>query len=147
MPLVSVSFHQSCPKFWWYAFYRQHKPPSSPEQRIFPLISSLQQFDKSFVSHHFCYGVSDVNSFLRQYRLNSPTLLWDYSQIVPLNQIFFFPREPLDQLEISALTECKLKQFSGDLIAGAPSPFTCLPHARLFSLSPTTSKRLLHGLF
>ena len=87
MPLVSVSFHQSCPKFWWYAFYRQHKPPSSPEQRIFPLVSSLQQFDKSFVSRHFCYGVSDVNSFLRQYRLNSPTLLWDYSHIVPLNQI------------------------------------------------------------
>ena len=87
MPLVSVSFHQSCPKFWWYAFYRQHKAPSSPEQRIFPLISSLQQFDKSFVSRHFCYGVSDVNSFLRQYRLNSPTLLWDYSHIVPLNQI------------------------------------------------------------
>ena len=25
-------------KFWWYAFHRQHKPPSSPEQRIFPLI-------------------------------------------------------------------------------------------------------------
>ena len=40
-----------------------------------------------FLSRHFCYGVSDVNSFLRQYRLNSPTLLWDYSHIVPLNQI------------------------------------------------------------
>ena len=91
MPLISVSFHQSRPKFWWYAFYRQHKPPSSPEQRIFPLISSLQQFDKSFVSRHFCYGVSDVNSFLRQYRLNSPTLLWDYSHIVPLNQIEVTP--------------------------------------------------------
>ena len=25
-------------KFWWYAFQRQHKPPSSPEQRI--IISS-----------------------------------------------------------------------------------------------------------
>ena len=25
-------------KFWWYAFHRQHKPPSSPEQRTFPLI-------------------------------------------------------------------------------------------------------------
>ena len=25
-------------KFWWYVFHRQHKPPSSPEQRIFPLI-------------------------------------------------------------------------------------------------------------
>ena len=25
-------------KFWWYAFHRQYKPPSSPEQRIFPLI-------------------------------------------------------------------------------------------------------------
>ena len=25
-------------KFWWYTFHRQHKPPSSPEQRMFPLI-------------------------------------------------------------------------------------------------------------
>ena len=25
-------------KFWWYTFHRQHKSPSSPEQRIFPLI-------------------------------------------------------------------------------------------------------------
>ena len=25
-------------KFWWHTFHRQHKPPSSPEQRIFPLI-------------------------------------------------------------------------------------------------------------
>ena len=25
-------------KFWWYAFHRQRKPLSSPEQRIFPLI-------------------------------------------------------------------------------------------------------------
>ena len=25
-------------KFWWYASHRQHKPSSSPEQRIFPLI-------------------------------------------------------------------------------------------------------------
>ena len=41
----------------------------------------------NLVSRHFCYGASDVNSFLRQYRLNSPTLLWDYSHTVPLNQI------------------------------------------------------------
>ena len=25
-------------KFWWHAFHRQHRPPISPEQRIFPLI-------------------------------------------------------------------------------------------------------------
>ena len=25
-------------KFWWYTFHRQHKLPSYPEQRIFPLI-------------------------------------------------------------------------------------------------------------
>ena len=25
-------------KFWWYALHRRHKPPSSPEERIFPLI-------------------------------------------------------------------------------------------------------------
>ena len=34
----------------------------------------------------------------------------------------FFPREPLDQLEISAITECELKRFSGAFRAGAPSP-------------------------
>ena len=32
-------------KFWWYTFHRQHKPPSSPEQRIFPLtfIATIRQ--------------------------------------------------------------------------------------------------------
>ena len=58
----------------------------------------------------------------------------------------FFPREPLDQLEISALTECELKRFSGAFSAGAPSPLACLPRARPFSLSPATSKRLLRRL-
>ena len=58
----------------------------------------------------------------------------------------FFPREPLDQVEISALTECELKRFSGAFRAGAPSPLACIPRARPLSLSPTTSKRLLHRL-
>ena len=35
----------------------------------------------------FWQCVSDVNSFHREYRLNTPTFLWDYSHIVPLNQI------------------------------------------------------------
>ena len=30
---------------------------------------------------------ANVNSFHREYRLNTPTFLWDYSHIVPLNQI------------------------------------------------------------
>ena len=38
------------------------------------------------------------------------------------------------------------KRFSGAFRAGAPSPLACLPLARPFSLSPTTSKRLLHRL-
>ena len=59
----------------------------------------------------------------------------------------FFPREPLDQLEISAITECELKRFSGAFRAGAPSPLVCLPRACPFSLSPTTSKRLLRKLY
>ena len=57
-----------------------------------------------------------------------------------------FPREPLDQLEISALTECELQRFSGAFRAGAPSPLACLPSARPFSLSFTTSKCLLRRL-
>ena len=60
MSLVSVSFHQSCPSF---------------------------DGIRSFVSRRFCWCVSDVNSFHREYRLNTPTFLWDYSHIVPLNQI------------------------------------------------------------
>ena len=58
----------------------------------------------------------------------------------------FFTREPLDQLEISTLTECELKRFSGAFRAGAPSPLACLPLARPFSLSFTTSTRLLRRL-
>ena len=38
------------------------------------------------------------------------------------------------------------KRFSGAFRAGAPSPLACLPLARPFSLSPTTSKRLLRRL-
>ena len=34
----------------------------------------------------------------------------------------------------------------GAFRAGAPSPLTCLPHARPFFLAPTTSKRLLRRL-
>ena len=59
---------------------------------------------------------------------------------------YFFPREPLDQLEITALTECKLKLFSWILRAGAPSPLSYLPLALPFFLVPTTSKRLLRRL-
>ena len=75
-------------KFWWYAFHQQHKPPSSPEQRIYPLIviATIRQI--------FCLSPlllkrirSNVSSFLREYRLNILTFLWDYSHIVPLKQI------------------------------------------------------------
>ena len=86
MPLVSVSFHQSCP-----SFDGIRSIDSTSRQVLlskeYLLWSSLQRFDKSFVSCHFCYFVSDVNSFHREYRLNTPTFLWDYSHIVPLNQI------------------------------------------------------------
>ena len=49
-------------------------------------------------------------------------------------------------MEISALTECELKRFSGAFRAGASSALACLPRARPFSLSPATSKRLLRRL-
>ena len=45
----------------------------------------------------------------------------------------FFSWEPLDQLEISALTEWELKRFS----------LACLPLGHPFSLAPTNSKCLL----
>ena len=54
----------------------------------------------------------------------------------------FFQSHAPDKLEISALTECELKRFSGAFRAGAQSPLACLPRTRPFSLSLTTSKRL-----
>ena len=55
----------------------------------------------------------------------------------------FFSWEPLDQLEISALTECELKRFSWAFRAGASSPLACLPLGHPFSLAPTNCKCLL----
>ena len=134
-------------------------------------------------------SANDVNSFHCEYQLNTPTVRWDYSHIVPLNQIEvtsetwtsivynlvvsgasgviwdlhyvvhvllidsflaprvnFFPREPLDLLEISALTEWELKRFLEAFGAGAPRPLACLPHVHLFSPLPTTSKHLIRRL-
>ena len=86
MPLVRVSIHQSCP-----SFDRIRSIDNTSRQVLLSkeyfLWSSLQRFDKSFVSRHFCWCVSYVNSFHREYRLNSPTFLWDYSHIAPLNKI------------------------------------------------------------
>ena len=86
MPLVSVSFHQSCPSFDGIRSIDNTSRQVLLSKEYF-LWSSLQRFDKSFVSRHFCWCVSDVNSFHREYRLNTLTFLWDYSHIVPLNQI------------------------------------------------------------
>ena len=86
MPLVSVSFHQSCPCCDGIRSIDSTSRQVLLSKEYF-LWSSLQQFDKSFVSRHFCWCVSDVNSFHREYRLNTPTFLWDHSHIVPLNQI------------------------------------------------------------
>ena len=86
MPLVSVSFHQSCPSFDGIRSIDNTSRQVLLSKEYF-LWSSLQRFDKSFVSRHFCWCVSDVNSFHREYRLNTPTFLWDYSHIVPLKQI------------------------------------------------------------
>ena len=86
MPLVSVSFHQSCPSFDGIRSIDSTSRQVLLSKEYF-LWSSLQRFDKSFVSRHFCWCVSDVNSFHREYRLNTLTFLWDYSHIVPLNQI------------------------------------------------------------
>ena len=150
-------------KLWWYAFHRQHKPPSSLEQRIFPLIFIVTirqvfclsplplmriwcQFFPSWVPF-------DHSNFSLRLRPHSP-IKPDWSDLQTLNfhciqfirsslrcpftidwQSNFFPREPLDQLEKSALTECELKRFSGAFRAGAPSPLECLPRAPVFSFT------------
>ena len=85
MTLVSVSFHQSCPSFDGIRSIDNTSRQVLLSEEYF-LWSSLPRFHKSFVSRHFCSCVSDVNSFHREYRLNAPTFLWDYSYIVPLNQ-------------------------------------------------------------
>ena len=69
-------------KFWWYAFHRQHKPPSSPEQRTFPLIfiATIRQI--------FCLSslllMRIWYQFFPSWILFTPTFPWDYSHIVPL---------------------------------------------------------------
>ena len=73
-------------KFWWYASHRQHKPSSSPEQRIFPLIfiATMRQI--------FCLSPLVLRRIWCHF---FPTWIpfehfnffpWDYSHIVPLNQ-------------------------------------------------------------
>ena len=136
MPLVSVSFHQSCPSFDGMRSIDNTSRQVLPSKEYF-LWSSLQRFDKSFVSRHFCWCVSDVNSFLRKYRLI-------YSFLAQRG--YFFPREPLDQLKTPALTECELKKFWLAFRAGVLSPLACLPLARPCFFAPTTFKRLLRRL-
>ena len=84
--MLSVSFHQSCLSFDGMRSIDNTSRQVLLSKEYF-LWSSLQRFDKSFVSRHFCWCVSYVNSFHREYRLNSPTFLWDYSHIAPLNKI------------------------------------------------------------
>ena len=81
MPLVSVSFHQSCPSFDGMRSIDSTSRQVLLSKEYF-LWSSLQRFDKSFVSRHFCWCVSDVNSFHREYHLNTPTFLWDHSHSI-----------------------------------------------------------------
>ena len=53
---------------------------------------------------------------------------------------YFFLWEPLNQLEISALTECELKWFSWAFRAGVSSPFTSLSRAHNFQVPATWAK-------
>ena len=71
-------------KFWWYTFHRQHKPPSSPEQRMFPLIviATIRQI--------FCLSPLLLTRVWCQFFpswIPFEHFLWDYSHVVPLNQI------------------------------------------------------------
>ena len=179
-------------KFWWYAFHRQHKSPSSPEQRIFPLIfiSSIRQivlspttsanaYQMSILSImntvwtlHFFFEITATYILvpLNQIEVTSETwtsvilfggirswwcnirpslrcpctINWQFSLLAQL--LFLSGASQPILLEVSALTECRLKQFSWAFGVGTPSPLTCLPIAGLFFLVPTTSKRLLRRL-
>ena len=82
MPLASVSFHQSCPSFDGIRSIDNTSRHCSPEQRIFPLIfRQIFCLSPLLVMRIWC------QFFHREYRLNTPTFLLDYSHIVPLNQI------------------------------------------------------------
>ena len=59
----------------------------------------------------------------------------------------FFPWEPLDQSEISALPESKLRQFLWASWGGATSPLMCFAYVPNSFLHPLLPKRLLHRLF
>ena len=72
------------------------------------------------------------------------TINWQFSLLAQL--LFLSGASKPILLEVSALTECRLKQFSWAFGVGTPSPLTCLPIAGLFFLVPTTSKRLLRRL-
>ena len=74
MPLrvESGSFHQSCPGPDGIRSIENASRQVLFEQRIFPLIfiSTIRQI---LCLNRFCYCVSDVKSFLCEYRLNTPT--------------------------------------------------------------------------
>ena len=167
-------------KFWWYAFHRQHKLPSFPEQRIFPLIfiaTIWQIFCLSplLLMHIWCQFFPSwilfehTNVSLRLQPHSPIKLYWsdlwdlnfDYSMvsgaggvIYDLHYIvhvlltdsflaqhgYFFLWEPLNQLEISTLTECELKWFSWAFRAGVSSPFTSLSRAHNFQVPATWAK-------
>ena len=136
MPLVSVSFHQSCPSFDGMRSIDNTSRQVFLSKKIFPLIfiATIRQI--------FCLSPLLLmriwcQFFLRKYRLI-------YSFLAQRG--YFFPREPLDQLKTPALTECKLKQFWWAFRAGVLSPLACLPLARPFFFAPTTFKRLLRRL-
>ena len=179
-------------KFWWYAFHRQHKSPSSPEQRIFPLIfislirqivlsptTSANAYQMSILSImntvwtlHFFFEITATYILvpLNQIEVTSETwtsvipfggirswwcnirpslrcpctINWQFSLLAQL--LFLSGASQPILLEVSALTECRLKQFSWAFGVGTPSPLTCLPIAGLFFFVPTTSKRLLRRL-
>ena len=179
-------------RFWWYAFHRQHKSPSSPEQRIFPLIfislirqivlsptTSANAYQMSILSImntvwtlHFFFEITATYILvpLNQIEVTSETwtsvipfggirswwcnirpslrcpctINWQFSLLAQL--LFLSGASQPILLEVSALTECRLEQFSWAFEVGTPSPLMCLPIAGLFFLVPTTSKRLLRRL-
>ena len=123
-------------KFWWYAFHWQHTPPSSPQQRIFPLIfiTPIRQI--------FCLSPFLLMRIWCQFFPSWIPFDWQFSRPVPL----LFPSGASRPIGNICTHRMRVERFSWAFRAGAPSPLACLPLTRLFFLAPTTSKHLLRRL-
>ena len=153
-------------KFWWYTFHRQHKLPSSPEQRIFPLIfvETIRQIfclSPLLLMRIWCQFFPfwipfEHSNFSLRLRPHSP-IKPDWSDLRDLNfdciQFTFdwqfsrparliSPSGAFRPIENIRTHRVRVETIFG----GLPCRRSLTPRAHPFSLSPTTSKRLLRRL-